>query len=1116
MPDFGLPDFKLGLPQLGLPSLGNPTSSIRAPLAPDERQSIGQGLLDRGKSGLSAVLNVLDWPGSKVRGFMAGKPGESVTGRQLLEHHGIVRPGDRSWGSWGLGLGADIATDPLTYMSFGANNALKPGARALQRAGHLEGWSRKSLLEGFHDVESNLVRTGHPADVIGHLRDQGRRIASPEAEAAYQAATGQALRGGDRLSGLARAHLPFAPDVGLTLGSGKLAQGVAGGLDRAGDWLKYKAPGAKALGGLFDWRRRRAVDEHGQRAMVATVPLRKQLESQGRLHEYDTISGLDKLIRANPGHEANISRAARISAEGTSPLAYLDIADPAELALRRGFLADTAGLGGDIAKFGNEQLEAGVRAGLVTRDAADEYALYVSRQSTEAYKAGTGAQFEHGTIMPTTAGHNVHREEVFRNLPGGTDRINDWASRFAGNPDKMAVANQIHQDMLADFAHVRGAPADPLKGMEFEFKAKELAKRFAGMEGNKYLGKINEFPYFSHDIASDVARRGSAHATTMSSAEAALKNLAAVAKPVGEFADPREFVSATRALKKLRLGNHDLGNELVGAGPELYRKLAPKGAGLLTPHVQGGAPFTLNKELKQWGIPLKDWEALYRSHANWLAPTETVAPLKLFDSVTNAFKALAYPMWPSSQVRNLATATLNNMRTGTKLKDYAAQYRLMRGLENPATADAIRRSQFGHARIFGEGGQNLELAGRSSGAAPASPREWSKFTPGTNAHGMSMAGPTGNAVGDTANLIFNEGIAQHGRDIRDRVLGRTKVNPFALSGVGGAEHDVLAPVVAGRKVSSNIENLARGAQYQGLIRQGYSPEMAARQIDKYHFNYGDLTPFERKVMKRAVPFYTFARKNLPLQMETLATRPAAFSTPFKPAMVNRDQQEYVPDYLSNGFAMPLGGAQDGTQRFLSSLGLPQEEAFREMSLWGGKPDLAGTAMRMAGNLNPIIKGPLEQIMDRQFYSGRKLSDLRPSNTATSLAGLLGSEDYASPISQFISNTPATRFATSLDKLLDTKGLSANGRKPGWATGLNLMTGARVTDVDVERQKYLEQRNALDKLLAGQPHVSTYQEHYVRPENRKLLTPDETTQLRMLVDMQQKAKEWTARQRQLHP
>lgn len=318
--------------------------------------------------------------------------------------------------------------------------------------------------------------------------------------------------------------------------------------------------------------------------------------------------------------------------------------------------------------------------------------------------------------------------------------------------------------------------------------------------------------------------------------------------------------------------------------------------------------------------------------------------------------------------------------------------------------------------------------------------------------------------------------------------------------------------MAGRKLAGHIENFMRGAEYNGLVRQGYSPEMAGNLIEKYHFDYAHLTPGEKAIGRRAMPFYTYTRKNLPLQVETMLSHPSTFATPFKPTMVDREKQEYVPDYLSNGFVAPLGPEVNGTRRYLTSLGLPQEEATKELRLWNGRPDVRGTAMGLAANLNPLVKGPLEQLVGKQFFSGRNLSDLRPSSSVQGLSRMLSLPDEAAqPLTQWISNTPATRFLTTADKLLDTRGLASGGRKPGWATGLNLLTGARISDVDLNKQRFLEERNALQTMLSQQPHIRPFTNYFA--EHGATLTPNELLQLRMQTAMQQQGRSYLERVRQ---
>lgn len=70
---------------------------------------------------LSAAGYVLDTPGALLRGVLAGRPGERVGGRELLEGYGLVNPNQE-----GLDLGdvggfaADMVLDPLNLVGGGA------------------------------------------------------------------------------------------------------------------------------------------------------------------------------------------------------------------------------------------------------------------------------------------------------------------------------------------------------------------------------------------------------------------------------------------------------------------------------------------------------------------------------------------------------------------------------------------------------------------------------------------------------------------------------------------------------------------------------------------------------------------------------------------------------------------------------------------------------------------------------------------------------------------------------------------------------------------------------------------------------------------------------------
>ena len=52
-------------------------------------------------------------------------------------------------------------------------------------------------------------------------------------------------------------------------------------------------------------------------------------------------------------------------------------------------------------------------------------------------------------------------------------------------------------------------------------------------------------------------------------------------------------------------------------------------------------------------------------------------------------------------------------------------------------------------------------------------------------------------------------------------------------------------------------------------------DQAAIHVKKHLFDYDNLSKFEKEFMRRGIPFYTWTRKNLALQLQTLSTKPIA-------------------------------------------------------------------------------------------------------------------------------------------------------------------------------------------------------------------------------------------------
>jgi hypothetical protein len=1094
-------------------------AEFRRPLPEDEARSLGQRVLDTGVSGLSYVAGALNKPGRAVRGVLGGHPDEilaaipfsdslgitdphrEVSGRDLTNQLGLTDRHDKGWGSWGLGLAADVATDPLTYATFGGRHALNATGRALEKAGHLKGWKGSELMRGFDATESGLAAAGHTASDVAHAANQGSKIASPAAEALGAQAHAP-------LSGLVRISAPFFPDVGVTLGSGKAAQRVARGLEAAGDTLKYGTLVGRWANQLFDSQVHGAVDEVTQRGAAKYLdPALKELQATGRDQAFGVLNQLDPLIKAGAHPEAEITEAARAVAENAA-----HGFDPA-------LVTQVTPLANDIRAAGAGQFKEARKAGAPLQDVGDKYAEYIHRQALDVNHANLQTP-RNGNLYPVASGSNAHREEVFRDIPGATNRLNDWWKRFAGTTDKPGAAKVIRQELEQDLLQT-GRAMDAKTAKAFDAKADALAERLAASDPRHVTDRL---PLFTPNLAGDFVQRGAQHARTVASSRAAVGTLGDVA---AQITPGSNLIPLTEALDTLGLKTY--GKKATGGGPvegalvEMYKRLAAQGAGKVDPFLSGPVK-NLRAEVAKWGISPEHFDQITKAYQKWSTPEQLKSPLGFVDSMTNLFKGLAYPIWVPAHVRNAGTAAVNNLRSGTGWHDYATQLGIMRGTATPAqlaryglgSIDDARRAQFASGNIFGGHGLSDDIAGSATEALlnTASRSGPGRFTP--QLPGADRAGSS-SLVGDVANLVGKEGLLDSltatGRALRGSVAGLTDRTRrwgqslgenLGIKGVGGVAKDVNPAVKAGRVAGTNIEDFFRGAQWLAETRKGASPAQAAEAVNRLHFDYDALTAFEKNVMRRAVPFYTFARKNLPLQLETLATRPGIIQAQTKPFIQPGDGQGYVPQYLNSGVAIPTGPEVDGKRQYVSKLGLPAEEAFERLHFRNGAPDVAATVMDYMGQLNPMVKAPLEQIFDTQFHTQRRLSDLKATGTASALGSLFG-DDNPQWLGQVMSNSPFTRFFTTADKLADD-------RKSWPAKLANLLTGVNVTDVDTDKQRAIELRGALEDVMRTHPHFSRYSSFYIKPEDQASLTPEEIELMRLYSGVQDAAKAYAKQQR----
>ena len=115
---------------------------------------------------------------------------------------------------------------------------------------------------------------------------------------------------------------------------------------------------------------------------------------------------------------------------------------------------------------------------------------------------------------------------------------------------------------------------------------------------------------------------------------------------------------------------------------------------------------------------------------------------------------------------------------------------------------------------------------------------------------------------------------------------------------------------ANRSLGRYVENVHRMALYLDRRVKGKSPYESLKDVHLYHFDYNDLTDFERGVLGRVFPFYTWWRKNLGLQFWAMYNNPGRYSQIPKAInaieSISEDWQSVpVPDYYHETGAIRL-------------------------------------------------------------------------------------------------------------------------------------------------------------------------------------------------------------------
>jgi hypothetical protein len=206
--------------------------------------------------------------------------------------------------------------------------------------------------------------------------------------------------------------------------------------------------------------------------------------------------------------------------------------------------------------------------------------------------------------------------------------------------------------------------------------------------------------------------------------------------------------------------------------------------------------------------------------------------------------------------------------------------------------------------------------------------------------------------------IIGEGNVGHDISLK---AGRNKIpNPLSRNNVyvRGMTH-----------ANEEAEGFLRGTLAMHVMAEGGTVEQAVAAINRVHFDYGDLSHTELGI-KRVIPFYTWSRKNIPLQFQQLLTNPKQFNRyGVFTQEVNRMSN---PDATTPSYFPELGAVRTPFTKGGGHVYATPDLPFNDLNTVLQSPKNA--VMDVASMVTPVLKTPIEYAMGKQAFKGLDLTD----------------------------------------------------------------------------------------------------------------------------------------------
>lgn len=1123
-------------------------------MSPVEEQSALKELGQMGAHAIGTVGALLDVPGAMVRNKILGKDWTEplvaplstagrATGRDVLKKLGWLGDTPATSGTWSLdrlgrgalGLAAEVALDPTTYLSLGLGAATKAG-KAMQALG-------SPALRELAEISGTGIRQAWLQGTIGQLLDQSPKAAKYtqllEDYAAKAGTTLDALKN-ERLGSTVGLHVPF---TNMTLPIPTPLDALAPRMDALAERAGNSYLGRHLRAGL-DASMLSATSQAVQKVapkvfddvLDLTAEARSQVEPL--LTAFDQRGWMDPVqMAANPRVQSSyaVAKTAGLTT-AASPLEYARrVSD--ELGNDMLHYIETKGIPGvkqlDLTKYPH----LGPSEAAEMKSILDQYETIAEASRLAEAKYGTNMRALDPAIM-----RYAHRrvnwlpDKTSRTFAGETPlkvrQAAYQAERNAGMeylPTKML--NEISMDPTISGIRSKVTKLSPAD------KA-ALSQQLAAKYGPKYATEIN------HMLGATNAKNVQWGAITewASHLDPRYAELHIPRYNTNPIETLTKRVEASSQVQAAARGVFDIINEHAVLGESLPSNLVPhvtvravidqtpglgKGAATDDAHLAWLADyFAPDKMAKdpglaalhakftaQFGTDARKWtEAMWmpgdvgndvnRMMQTFAAPEAMKPFVEGFDHWMGLWKKWITIPWPSFHMRNLVSGAIRNAVAGhgpEHVKDYA---------------NAFDLTFFGKMRATDVAKRYFPTESLTHDQAVAKLRN-EMFSVGLVSH---RAGPhdLGSAVNIGGQLLDVPGVTRsYQPSLKEGSLSKRFMGEWAQRG---------------GQLSYLAESQNRIGAYLNMRAKGMSPQAAAAKVRALQVAYDPMfsTSFERTFATRFAPFWKFNKGVVPWTIKDLIEHPGGpVAQLAKRTSTMRADTPLLPENVQGTAAIQLPSDEPGGMKFISTLGMMEEPGYAlaapllqlpfSVAQGFGAPVKAGATPMSAGseflrgvisNTNPLVKAIGEIAFGRSTYfgggepGGRDIRTLSPQlgqavsragNAAGWLANKLGAnvnvdipvrpgvimpESIGRPFEYLWSSMPTARLSRVVSQAFDPK--ASIGER-----ALNLGSGVQIMDVSPARMNAY--RNELLTAAMQNVGAKTFSKPYF-PEDSLLRMP----------------------------